>query len=120
VLHFKLRVLDLLDVFLKNAGTNALVVGIIPRLLTLQKVNSDKILVDKVSSILQNRYGNAKEYPVLEDITAAMDVLTEIHQVCNKTSDAKMFGVYANVGVYLVKVLLRKPTEPLKKKVHLN
>jgi DNA polymerase phi len=119
VLHFKLRVLDLLDVFLKNSPTNPLIVEMIPQLMALQKSTNNiesKTFHDKVTTVMNNRY-SGKDVPLFEDPTTPLDILKQLHQQLNKTSDSRIFSAYTNLGVFLVKVLARSQSQqPPKKK----
>jgi DNA polymerase phi len=74
VMHFKFRVLDLLDVFLKRQGTNPLVFEILwPLLQVIQKtaVNRQQgSLLQRISSTFNNKLCKNKVYPRGQDVDA--------------------------------------------------
>ena len=113
--HFKLRVLDLLDTFLKVSIAKPIVVDAIGPLLELLKDNSNsdqnKILYNKVSGIITNRFKVPKELPILPDTDVALELLSKIHEICSKNLDVSTSNQFSIVCVFLAKSILHSDTQ---------
>jgi hypothetical protein len=91
----------------------------IPQLMSLHKSTNNtesKTFHDKVTNVLNNRFVG-KDVPIFEDVSIPLDILKQVHQQLNKTSDSRTFSAYSSLGVFLVKVLQRcQSQQPPKKK----
>jgi hypothetical protein len=129
VLHFKLRVLDLFDLFMKINSTHPLFVAAIEPILDLLHSTStsrDSLLLhNKLASIVKSRIVHNKEILSLarqEDKTACLQVLEMILNTCRKTNDAH--GTFGGICFSLVRSLVHPSNnaevaaaqEPPKKK----
>ena len=111
VLHFKLRVLDLFDLFLKiNSATPLFVEAIEPVLDLLHSTSSSSdslLLHNKLASIVKSRIVNNKETLVLarpEEKTACLKVVEMILNTCRKSNDAN--GTLGGICLSLVRSLV--------------
>ncbi|KAJ9097368.1 hypothetical protein QFC19_006836 [Naganishia cerealis] len=79
--HFKLRVLDLVDAYMRKQATNPLIFEFIPILLHLAKGtgNKEQSLASKASGILNKRFDKATDIPTVTDMDAARQTLQSIH-----------------------------------------
>ncbi|KAI0373319.1 hypothetical protein BV20DRAFT_963165 [Pilatotrama ljubarskyi] len=106
--HFKNRVLDLIDVFVKKQPTSPLVIRLIFPLVELIVGTGpdEKQLADKATGILRNRIGKSKEVPssvVKEDAAKALD---ELHNLARKASTPDILATLNQCSIYLSRVLL--------------
>lgn len=117
VLHFKLRVLDLLQVFVTKCATSSLVLALplplFQALVAIQKTDKDaRVLSERLQSVLNNKILRAKDVPssatlspaerttAAEHLTAVVDLLT------TKSLEKEQAGkVGAGLVVYFVRVL---------------
>ncbi|KAJ9108957.1 hypothetical protein QFC21_000280 [Naganishia friedmannii] len=78
--HFKLRVLDLVDAYMRKQASNPLIFEFIPILLHLAKGtgNKEQSLASKASGILK-RFDKATEIPTVTDMAATRGILQSIH-----------------------------------------
>jgi DNA polymerase phi len=104
-LHFKQRVLDLVEIYLRKQQTNPLVLSFIPILLTLSQSSApaEKSLAEKAKAILLRRFGNAVEVPVIEDVEAAKKTLEAIHNTARRTSSKEVGKACSNVSIFMAK-----------------
>ncbi|KAF9815443.1 hypothetical protein IEO21_04614 [Rhodonia placenta] len=105
--HFKNRVLDLVDTFLKKQPTSPLVAKTILPLvdLVVSTGSDEKQLADKASGILRSRIGKSKEAPVNLDKERAKEVLEELHSRARKTPSSDVLATFAQCSVYLSRAL---------------
>lgn len=107
--HFKNRVLDLLDIFVKKEPTSPLIVRLILPLVELIVAtgSDEKQLWDKATGILRNRIGKSKEVPT-SSVSAedAAKALEDLHELARKASSSDVLTTLNQCSLYLSKVLL--------------
>ncbi|KAI8998993.1 DNA polymerase phi-domain-containing protein [Trametes punicea] len=116
--HFKNRVLDLVDVFVRRQPTSPLVVRVVfPLVELIVGCGSDeKQLADKATGILRNRIGKSKEVPVLASQEDAIKALDELHNLARKASTPEILSTLNQCSIYLSRVLLHNSAaEPVQK-----
>lgn len=64
----------------------------------------EKVLNDKLRSLIVNKLCSPKEIPALESCEEAFKALERIHELCHKINDAN--GLFGNVSALLFKILL--------------
>ncbi|KAF9582128.1 DNA-directed DNA polymerase [Lunasporangiospora selenospora] len=110
LIHFKHKVLDLLDLYIKKQSRNALTLELIMPLLTLVLVPSsaNKPIHDKISSILRNKLAKIKDYPHGEDVDDdhVFEILEQVHELAKKSPDAKFSSLCGELSLLLIKVLI--------------
>jgi DNA polymerase phi len=123
VLHFKLRVLDLVDVLLKNCMGNPIAIQVIKPIIELYKTTSGvedlKVLHQKIAGLIQNRYSSAKDTPAIDNAEESLDILQKIHDHCSKAADLKTYNMYSTIALFLIKTITKVQIEvpaPAKKK----
>ncbi|KAJ8325707.1 DNA-directed DNA polymerase [Batrachochytrium dendrobatidis] len=114
VVHFKSRVMDLLDVFVKEAPTSALMIPVCKSLIAVAQSiydNSNETgLYTRTESILSQKICKAKAIPIVP-IDAAIDALKDVHEKLMGASEIK-FGKLCNLlSLYLVKVIKHSSDE---------
>ena len=91
--HFKNRVLDLIDIFVRRQPTSPLIVRtILPLVELIVGTGPDeKQLSDKAMGILRNRIGKSKEVPTTVSAGEVEDARGLLpHMVCGVPGDADM------------------------------
>ncbi|KAF9185678.1 DNA-directed DNA polymerase [Haplosporangium sp. Z 767] len=108
LIHFKNKVLDLLELYIKKQSSNELVLDLIVPLLSLVLIPSasNKPVHDKISALLRNKLAKIKDYPRDVDDEHAFEILNQIHELAKKSPDAKFSGLCGDLSLLLVKVLI--------------
>lgn len=106
--HFKNRVLDLVDTFVKKQPSSALIVRLIPPLVELIAGTGpdERQLADKAKGILRSRIGKSKEVPTGVDAEYALTVLTDLHTRARKVHSSDMLATLSQCSLYLSKVMV--------------
>ncbi|KAI0933631.1 hypothetical protein AcW1_005407 [Taiwanofungus camphoratus] len=104
--HFKNRVLDLLETFIRKQPTSPLVIRLILPLveLTVGSGSDEKQLADKATGILRSRIGKSKEVPSYIDEEQAVQVLQQLHSLARKASSDVLMTL-SQCSLYLCKAL---------------
>ncbi|KAG0086769.1 DNA-directed DNA polymerase [Podila epicladia] len=108
LIHFKNKVLDLLELYIKKQSSNELVLDLIVPLLSLVLIPSasNKPVHDKISALLRSKLAKVKDYPREYDEEHVFDILTQVHELAKKSPDAKFSGLCGDLSLLLVKVLI--------------
>ncbi|KAF8933972.1 DNA-directed DNA polymerase [Podila verticillata] len=108
LIHFKNKVLDLLELYVKKQSSNELVLDLIVPLLSLVLIPSasNKPVHDKISALLRNKLAKIKDYPREYDEEHVFEILTQVHELAKKSPDAKFAGLCGDLSLLLVKVLI--------------
>jgi DNA polymerase phi len=108
-IHFKARVLDLVEAFMKRQPQNALLLPLIPILLRLnQEIGTkDKQLGSKAGAVLQSRVVSHKEVPVIEtkDVEVAGAALEAIHEIARGAASKEFLALCSHCSVFVSKAL---------------
>ncbi|KAF9053534.1 hypothetical protein BDZ89DRAFT_1056125 [Hymenopellis radicata] len=110
--HFKNRVLDLVDLFVKKQPTNPLVVTVILPLITLisSSGSDEKQLVDKAQGILRSRIGKSKDVPTSAPLVKVEPVLEALHTRVRK-SRSDLSSTICACCIYLSKIMVSQQAE---------
>ncbi|KAI8606640.1 DNA polymerase phi-domain-containing protein [Dissophora ornata] len=108
LIHFKNKVLDLLELYIKKQSSNELVLDLIVPLLSLVLIPSasNKPVHDKISALLRNKLAKIKDYPRDCDDEHVFEILAQVHELAKKSPDAKFSGLCGDLSLLLVKVLI--------------
>ncbi|KAI0086629.1 DNA polymerase phi-domain-containing protein [Irpex rosettiformis] len=106
--HYKNRVLDLLDTFIKKQPTSPLIPRLILPLVDLivNAGTDEKQLSDKATGILRSRIGKSKDTASSVDGEQVSGILREIHSRARKASTGDIVTTLAQCSVYLSRALL--------------
>ncbi|DAZ97205.1 TPA: hypothetical protein N0F65_003836 [Lagenidium giganteum] len=119
VLHFKLRVVDLLQVYATKCSTNKQVLLLVPALFNAvvgvsPKDTDSRVLLERLHSILMNKLFKAKEVPTLskgEEQINAVEILEQLMEtVMTKSLSKEQVKLGAGSTLYLIRVLCGKST----------
>ncbi|KAI6005472.1 DNA polymerase phi-domain-containing protein [Pisolithus albus] len=105
--HFKNRVLDLIDTFVKREPQSSLNIRLILPLIDLVTKSGmdEKQLSDKAKGILKNRLAKSKDVPTKARRDEVETILREIHQRVRKSHSADNLSVLSQSSLYLCRVL---------------
>jgi DNA polymerase phi len=110
IVQLKMRVVDLLDVYVRNEPSNPLIMTAIMPLLSLLRFTKSKQLGEKAHSLLKGRLCRIRVLPQLHDNVAVMDlvgILADVHKEAQRSTN-KAHSLAANqCSVFISKVLLR-------------
>lgn len=87
--HFKTRILDLFDTFIRKQPSSPLILDtVLPLLRLVRRAGDEAVLASKTAGIIRQRFDKPKEVPTV-DIDAAEPILEEIHNLARRAnSDA--------------------------------
>ncbi|XP_070572411.1 myb-binding protein 1A-like protein [Ptychodera flava] len=111
VAHFKLRVVDLLDIFIKKQPTNPLVLELIhPLLITIQSAvhqKEENVLAEKASALYKNKLCRMKKYPhdIQDKSEHLHQILEDLFKVAHKATSVHMVSLASSGCLFLVRVL---------------
>ncbi len=106
--HFKNRVLDLVDTYLKRQYSNPLILRLITPLVDIiaGSGQDERQLADKARGILRTRFSKAKEVPTDVDAKQAVVIATNLHTQARKTHSSDLLSVLSLCSVYVAKILV--------------
>ncbi|XP_071790358.1 myb-binding protein 1A-like protein [Asterias amurensis] len=111
LLHFKLRVLDLLDIFIKRQQLNPLILKLVHPLLVVAQVASvhkdQQVLSEKAVSIYRNKLCRVKKYPhnITEERESLHETIEEIMQIAKKATSLMTVSLASAGCLFLIRVL---------------
>jgi len=118
IVHFKLRVLDLVEIFIKKQSKNPLILELMKPLLHIIKSshghNEEQAFFERTLGLYKNKLCQLHEYPGGQDVDVEK-VHTDIEDLVElaKNASSALFVTYVTQGiVYLMRVL--RGTPPLK------
>lgn len=105
--HFKNRVLDLVDIFLKRQPSSSLVIRFVLPLIDLVATSSadEKQLSDKVQSILRARIAKARVYPSGVQAEDMALVMSDLHTRASRARTSGQLALFSLCSVYMAKVM---------------
>ncbi|KAG0229067.1 DNA-directed DNA polymerase [Actinomortierella wolfii] len=108
LVHFKNKVLDLLELFVKKQSHNELVLELIVPLMSLVLVpsTSNKPVHDKINALLRFKLAKIKDYPRECNEEHVFEILTQVHDLAKKAPDAKFSSLCGELSLLLIKVLI--------------
>lgn len=111
--HFKNRVLDLVDIFIKKQSSSPLILRLISPLIELiaGSGQDERQLSDKAKGILRTRIGKAKETPSQADLEEVRFVAGNLHTRARKTASSDFLGILSQSSLYVSKILVNLEDE---------
>lgn len=108
IVNFKLRVLDLLQIFIKQQHTNALVLDLISPLLRLIRTTGSKQVSEKCCNVVREfaRLCKGKAIPGPTDTVAPWISLQQVHKEAERQSSHAHGNACSQMSLLLVKVLV--------------
>ncbi|KAJ3162784.1 hypothetical protein HDU86_003758 [Geranomyces michiganensis] len=111
VLHFKHRVVDLLEIFIRKASANPLIIELIMPLMklitTTARSADDQALHVKLEALVKNKLLKIKDVPTEPHLDAdrAVSILKEVHEYARKASDGSTVALCSSASLLLVRIL---------------
>lgn len=111
--HFKNRVLDLVDIFMRKEPASQFAPAfILPLVRVIMGTGPDeKQLSDKVIALLRNRFGKSKEIPTVTDLSQTRSTLEELHLLARKSHSPDVRETISACSLYLTRILLSEPID---------
>ncbi|KAF8212387.1 DNA polymerase phi-domain-containing protein [Mycena galopus ATCC 62051] len=106
--HFKNRVLDLVDTFIKKEPTSAHNLQLLLPLVELSTITSadERHLTDKAKGILRTRIAKSKEIPSNPNIEEVKKALSELHTRAQKMHSPELVATLSQCSLYIAKILI--------------
>lgn len=104
-IHFKNRIMDLLDIFVKRQPTSPLVLQFLVPLLALT-FSDDKQVSEKATGLLMSRIGRLKEIPSGIDIAKSSVILDNLHIRARKVRSRDAVAIISRCSLYVSRALL--------------
>ncbi|EDQ88378.1 uncharacterized protein MONBRDRAFT_9230 [Monosiga brevicollis MX1] len=120
-IHFKQRVLQLVEIFIKQQPTNPLVMETIPGLLSTYNASQvyrvrGRVLQERARGLLRSKLFTSRQVPLLvdsEDVGRAMTLLNELMAVLGKAQEREVIDTATQGMYYLLRVLMHGDPAPL-------
>ena len=111
--HFKNRILDLVDIYVKKQPSSAYIPLLIPPLLQLVITASPEEiqLAEKATGILRSRIGKLKECPEKDGMIDLGFILEDLHSKARHAPSADILTTIGQCCCYLVRALNRTSTD---------
>lgn len=107
--HFKIRVLDLLDIFIRKCPQHIQVPRLVlPLVQTALEASADEQqLIEKINGLLRKRIGSLQQLPEDHSATSLAEDLQELHNIARKSSSQQLSQeTLLSSVIYLSKVLV--------------
>ncbi|KAJ7632481.1 DNA polymerase phi-domain-containing protein [Roridomyces roridus] len=106
--HFKNRVLDLVDIFVKQEPASPLIVKLILPLVELSTGTSsdERHLTDKAKGILRSRIAKSKEVPSAADIEEVKSAMEKLHVRARKLHSPELLATLGQCSLFVAKILI--------------
>ena len=118
--HYKLRVLDLIEIYLKKQSENPLFIHFfLPCLRLFLKTGNQPTVFNKVVGIMKARFCKVKDVPKQVDATEAIEILKEVHNIASKVPGKDLGSICSAMSLTLCKMIKDEPVSevsPKKKK----
>ncbi|KAJ3350791.1 DNA-directed DNA polymerase [Entophlyctis luteolus] len=110
VLHFKLRAVDLLEIFIKKQPANPIVLNIItPSLRLIYEISDSKEsqeLHTKLTGLVKTKLAHLKENPRINNVEDGVVLLKEIHDLATRAPSAAYVGLCSSMSLLVIKALM--------------
>ena len=104
-IHFKNRIMDLLDIFVRRQPTSPLILQFLVPLLALT-FSDDKQVSEKATGLLMSRIGRLKEIPSGIDIAKSSVILDNLHIRARKVRSRGALAIISRCSLYVSRALL--------------
>ncbi|KAJ7109235.1 DNA polymerase phi-domain-containing protein [Mycena epipterygia] len=106
--HFKNRVLDLVDTFVKKESTSPHIVHLLLPLVELSTGTSsdERHLTDKAKGILRSRIAKSKDVPSNANIEQVKTAMSELHVRARKMHSPELLATLSQCCLYVAKILI--------------
>ncbi|KAH0827009.1 DNA polymerase phi-domain-containing protein [Lanmaoa asiatica] len=118
--HFKNRVLDLVDIFVKREPQSPLNIRLVLPLVELATKSGmdERQLSDKASGILKSRLVKSKDLPTTAPRDEVETVLREVHRRAQRSHVSDAMAVLSQASLYLCRILVSLNEEDVAVRVY--
>lgn len=116
IVNFKCRVLDLLDIYVKQQCTNPLTLDLLVPLLEVIDTTKSPLVSTKACNVLRNysKLCKSNSVPPVSDLDATMGMLRDVHQRASKEASNAHAAACSQASLLLVKALSAQDRENLR------
>ena len=116
IINFKCRVLELLEIFIKQQHASALALDLLLPLLRVIRNTTSKLVSSKACDLVRDyaRACRGKNVPDDENKNSLLDVLHSIHQEAMKEGSNAFTGACSHASLLIVRVLATQDRENLR------
>ena len=110
-LHYRLRVVDLIESLAKSRSANPHLVLVLLPLFSIVRGSAtvEQELQSKAAKLLRQIVSGRKDSPAPEDPQSALDALEELHVVSQTVDSADLATLCSQTSIYLAKAALASP-----------
>ncbi|ORX88701.1 hypothetical protein K493DRAFT_341123 [Basidiobolus meristosporus CBS 931.73] len=121
VMHFKNKILDLLEIFIKKQAQSELILDLVIPLLRFVRNSTantaNKQAGEKATALLKNKLVKVKETPNVSDLANACGILEEIHQFARKAPNSTMMQLFSHCSLFVVRAIIAVEDQKSTEKV---
>ena len=116
IVNFKCRVLELLEIFIKQRHASTLAINILPPLLVVIRTTTSKLVSNKACGLIRDHARLCKGKNVLrtEERDGMLDVLRSIHEEAAKDGSNAFTSACSQASLLLARVLAAQNSENLR------
>ena len=116
IVNFKCRVLDLLDIYIKQQHTNPLTLDLLIPLLEVMRTTKSPLVSNKVGDVLRNHFKRctSNSMPTFSDLEFTINMLREIHDLACKEGSNIYGAACSQASLIVVKALAAQNREYLR------
>ncbi|KAI9337260.1 DNA polymerase phi-domain-containing protein [Obelidium mucronatum] len=115
VLHFKLRAVDLLDIYIRKQPTNPLILSLImPSLaIILETAESEESreLHTKMCTLVRTRLGQIKETPTVDTLENGIALLKQVQELAAKAPSASVAALCSQLSLLITRAIAHSHPE---------
>lgn len=104
-IHFKNRIMDLLDIFVRRQPTSPHILQFLVPLLALT-FSDEKQVSEKATGLLMSRIGKLRDVPSSIDTARASGILKDLHIRAHKVHSRDAVAIISRCSLYVSKTLL--------------
>ena len=104
-MHFKNRIMDLLDIFVRKQPTSPYILQFLVPLLALT-FSDEKQVSEKATGLLMSRIGKLKEVPSAVDVAIASSILNDLHIRARKVHSRDAIAIVSRCSLHVSRALL--------------
>ena len=116
-IHFKNRIMDLLDIFVRRQPTSPLILQFLVPLLALT-FSDDKQVSEKATGLLMSRIGRLKEIPSGIDTAKFSMILDNLHVRARKARSRDAVAIIGRCSLYVSRALLHAGADEAVRKAY--
>lgn len=115
-IQLKSKVMDLLDIFVRENGNSPMVLYCILPVLNAAKSTSDTALADKARNLVKQKLTKQKALPTLEteQVAEAWTILQEVHRLAGVSPTPPFASMASQCSIFLAKILLHASADQVK------